>query len=56
MIAPDGPVFVYLPDDKYKIVHIEDIGMERDLDLASKFDRDEEEFIKDMMAYEEETF
>jgi len=43
----------YLPEDKYKHVHIEEIVMERDLDLASKFDRSED-FIKDMMAYGEE--
>lgn len=43
----------YLPEDKYKHVHIEEIVMERDLDLASKFDRSED-FIEGMMAYGEE--
>lgn len=43
----------YLPGDKYKHVHIEQIVMEHDLDMASKLDRNED-FIKDLMAYGEE--
>lgn len=43
----------YLPADNYKHVHIEQIVMEHELDLASKLDRNED-FIEDMMAYGEE--
>jgi NTE family protein len=43
----------YLPDDKYKHIHIERIEMLRDLDTTSKLDRNEE-LIEEMMRYGEE--
>lgn len=43
----------YLPGDKYKHILIERIEMLRDLDTASKLDRNEE-FIKELMRYGEE--
>jgi len=42
----------YLPGKKYKKVQIKIIEMDRDLDLASKLDRNED-FIKDLMEYGE---
>lgn len=42
-----------LIDDNYKHVDIEKIEMKRDLDLASKLDRNDK-FIEDMIAYGEE--
>jgi NTE family protein len=42
----------YLPVKKYKKVKIEKIEMDRDLDMASKLDRNED-FIKEMMDYGE---
>lgn len=43
----------YLPGRKYKKVQVKKIEMERDLDLASKLDRNED-FIKDLMDFGEE--